>query len=243
MGFGYLFIGYLLAFILQFTLAGLGWGSVALLLGYGVMLWGLWLLNRYHDAFVWAKWTLIPLLLTAVYDLFASFNETFLWNAPLFAGAWLQVYQWLTLALITFFNFAMLYGIAMLAREVELMHIATKAIRNAIFVGLYAILQGVVNLPLPEAARNYLALPLVILDLVWIVCNLLLLVSCAKNICPAGDEDQPTKPYRIGFLNRIGDAYDQNRQRAIDTTKREAEDYLRRRQEKREAKNSDKNKK
>ena len=155
----------------------------------------------------------------------------------------MQVYQWLTLALITFFNFAMLYGIAMLAREVELAHIATKAIRNAIFVGLYAILQGVVNLPLPEAARNYLALPLVILDLVWIVCNLLLLVSCAKNICPAGDEDQPAKPYRIGFLNRIGDAYDQNRQRAIDTTKREAEDYLRRRQEKREAKNSDKNKK
>ena len=237
MGFGYLFIGYLLAFVLQATLAGLGWGAVALLLGYGVMFWGFWQLTYYQKAFVWAKWMLIPMTLTALYDLFASFDLLFLWNAPIFGGVWATLYQWITLALITFFNLAMLYGIVMLSREVELEHIATKAIRNAIFVVLFAVLQTVANLPLSETVKNYLSLPIVVLDLVWIICNLLLLISCAKNICPAGDEDQPAKLYRMGFLNRIGDAYEKNRQRAIDSTRQEAEEYLRRRKEKREAQN------
>jgi signal transduction histidine kinase len=242
MGFGYLFVGYLLAFLLQNTLAGLGWGAVAVLLGYGVMLWGFCLLQHYHDSFVFAKWTLLPMMLTALYDLLASFNNLFLWDLPIFGGGWGLAYRWVSLALITFFNFAMLYAIAQLAREVELGHIAVKAIRNAIFVGLFALLQAVANLPLSEEVKNYLALPILALDIVWIVCNLLLLISCAKNICSAGDEDQPAKPYRWGFLNRMGETYERNRQRAIDDTKAQAEAYLRRRQEKQAAKNHKKKK-
>ena len=242
MGFGYLFIGYLLAFLLQATLAGLGWGAVALLLGYSVMFGGFLMLQRFHDAFAYAKWMLIPLLVTACYDLLSSFDRVFLWNLPIFEGGWTVAYQWVTLTLIVLFNFAMLYAIAMLAREVELGHIATKAIRNGIFVGLFAILQATANLPIPENVKNYLALFVVALDLIWIVCNLLLLISCAKNICPAGDEEQPAKPYRWGFLNRMGDAYARNRQRAIDDTKAQAEAYLRRRQEKQAAKNQKKKK-
>ena len=69
MGFGYLFIGYLLAFVLQMTLSALGWGAVALLVGYGVMLGGLWILTHYQQAFVWAKWALVPMLVTAIYSL------------------------------------------------------------------------------------------------------------------------------------------------------------------------------
>ena len=75
---------------------------------------------------------------TAIYDLLSSFDNLFLWNLPIFEGVWTVAYQWITLTLITLFNFAMLYAIARLAREVELDHIAIKAIRNAIFVGLFA---------------------------------------------------------------------------------------------------------
>ena len=242
MGFGYLFIGYLLAFLLQSTLAGLGWGAVALLLGYGVMLGGLLMLQRFHDSFSWAKWMLVPMTVAALYDLLSSFDDLFLWNLPIFEGGWTIAYQWITLTLITLFNFALLYAIAQLAREVELGHIATKAIRNMIFVGLFALLQAIATLPIPETVKHYLALPIVALDLVWIICNLLLLVSCAKNICPAGDEDQPAKPYRWEFLNRMGDTYAKNRQRTIDDAKAQAEAYLRRRQEKQAAKNQKKKK-
>ena len=236
MGFGYLFIGYLLTFVLKLTLDALGWGALALLVGYAVMFWGLWLLTHYQGAFVWAKWTLVPLIVTALYDLLGSFNETFLLGLPIFGGAWETVYGWVTLALIVFFNLAMLYGIMLLAREVELGHIATKAIRNAVIVGLFAILQVVDYLPIPEQVKRYLTLAVLILDVLWIACNLLLLISCAKNICPAGDEDQPAKPYRWELLNRIGNAYNRNFEKAADTRRRESEELLRRRQEKRDRK-------
>ena len=41
MGFGYLLLGYLVTFVLYLTVQGLGFGGIALLLGYGVMLLGL----------------------------------------------------------------------------------------------------------------------------------------------------------------------------------------------------------
>lgn len=236
MGFGYLFIGYLLTFVLKLTLDALGWGALALLMGYAVMFWGLWLLTHYQSAFAWAKWTLIPLIVTALYDLLGSFNETFLWGLPIFGGAVETVYEWVTLALIVFFNLAMLYGIMLLAREVELGHIATKAIRNAVIVGLFAVLQAVAYLPIPEQVKRYMTLAVLILDVLWICCNLLLLISCAKNICPAGDEDQPAKPYRWELLNRIGNAYNRNFEKAAETRRRESEEFLRRRQEKKNRK-------
>lgn len=74
-----------------------------------------------------------------------------------------------------------------------------------------------------------------IVQLVWIFCNLFLIVTCAKDICPAGDEEVAPKRYRFEWLNRIGDAYERNRQRSIERTTKEAEEALRRRQEKRQA--------
>lgn len=236
MGFGYLFIGYLITFLLSLTVQALGFGGVALLVGYGVMLGGLWILWHYQSAFVWAKWLLVPLLVTALYRTLGDFNELLLLGLPIFEGVWESVYTWVTLALITAFNLAMLYGVGKIARDVGLEKTAVAAGRNAIFVGIYTLLTIVAKLPLPQTVLSYLTFPLIGFDLLWIVCNLLLLLSCTKDICPAGDEDQPQKPSRIGFLDRLNRAYEQNRQRAVETKTRETEAYLRRRKEKREQK-------
>ena len=165
-------------------------------------------------------------------------------HLPIVTPTITYVTEWITFLLMVFFNVALLYGIRMLAREVGLVHIAVKAVRNSVFVGLYAVLMLIAKLPiLPEGARSYLTLPIVMLDVVWVVLNLLLLVSCAKNICPAGDEEQQPKRSRFEWINRIGDTYERNRQRAIDSTTQEAEEVLRRRQEKRNQKNHSKKKK
>ena len=244
MGFGYLFIGYLITFVLYLTVNGLGFGGVALLLGYGVMFYALNTLTLYHRAFAYAKWVQLPLAVTALYSLLSSLSKQLLLNLSIVTPIADLVFEWITFLLMVFFNLALLYGIRMLAREVELMHIAVKAVRNSFFVGLYAVLMLVAKLPLlPDRAKAYLTLPVIMLDVVWVVLNLLLLVSCAKNICPAGDEDQPPKRSRIEWINRIGDTYEKNRQRAIDSTTREAEEVLRRRQEKRNQKSNSKKKK
>ena len=245
MGFGYLLIGYLITFVIKATVSGLGFGGLALLVGYGVMLYGLMQLNLYHKAFVWAKWLLLPLALTAVYDQLLSLDEMFLWGLPFVNDLTNTVFEWGTFALIVIFHFALLYAIRMIASEVELLHVATKAIRNMILMGLYAVIT--VAYYLMEAnggdAAKYLSLSVILFNVVWVICNAFLLLSCNKNICRAGDEEQPAKRSRFEWINRVGDAYEKNRQTAIDNTRREAEEVLRRRQEARRSKNSQRKKK
>lgn len=245
MGFGYLLIGYLITFVIKATVSGLGFGGLALLVGYGVMLYGLMTLTLYHRAFVWAKWLTLPLMITAIYDQLRSLDEMFLWGLPIFNAMTEQVFTWLTFVLIIVFHFALLYAIRMIAGEVELLHVATKAIRNMILMGLYAVLTVVYYTLSANGGEvvKYLSFAVILFNIVWVVCNLLLLLSCNKNICRAGDEDQPAKRSRFEWINRVGDAYEKNRQTAIDNTRREAEEVLRRRQEARRSKNSQRKKK
>ena len=238
MGFGYLLIGYLITFVLYMTVNGLGFGGLALLLGYGMMFYALQELCRYHRSFAYAKWILLPCFPLAGYDLFGSLDELLLWRLPIFSATVTNVTDWITFLLLIAFNLAMLFGIRMIATEVGLGHMATASIRNSFFVGLYAVLYLFVKLPLAglDGVRAYFGMALMLCNLMWVFFNLLLLLACNKNICRVGDEDQPAKPSRFGWVNRIGDAYERNRQRSIENTTREAEAVLRRRQERRESK-------
>jgi hypothetical protein len=244
MGFGYLLIGYLITFVLYLTVNGLGFGGLALLLGYAMMFAGLSELNRYHHAFSFAKWILIPAFPLAIYDLAQSLSEQLLWNLPLFGASVAGVIEWISFFVLITFNLAMLFGIRMISQSVGIMHMATAATRNSFVVGIYALFYIVGSMPVRalDAARPYVAIIVTLCNLLWIILNLLLLLSCNKNICRAGDEEQPAKPSRFAWINRIGDAYERNRQKAIDNTTKEAEAVLRRRRERREAKRNKKKK-
>lgn len=238
MGFGYLLFGYLTTFLLQIVAANLGFGGLAYLAGCLLMLCGLWNLNHYHSAFAYAKWLTFPLIATAVYDTLGDLNELFLWGASFFGGRVDTAVGWVMFLLLIVFNLSMLYGIRMIAKDLGLLQMTAASVRNSFFVALYALLYLMGNMPLPflDSVRIHLTVPIELCLLIWIFLNLLLLVSCNKNICRAGDEDQPTRPSRIGFLNRMNETYEQNRQKAIDNTTREAEEALRKRKEKRERK-------
>lgn len=238
MGFGYLLFGYLIAFLLKLVAANLGMGGAAYLAGCLLMLLGLWSLNRYHSAFFWAKWLAVLLTVTALYDTLGDLDKLFLWGAAFLGDRVDAVFAWITFLLLMAFNLAMLYGIRMISKDLGLLQMTVAAVRNSFFVALFAILYLMGNLPLDflESAKGYLVAPIVLCNLLWIFLNLLLLLACNKNICRAGDEDQPTKSSRIGLLNRMNEIYEQNRRRAIETTTRETEEKLRRRKEKRERK-------
>ena len=242
MGFGYLFLGYLITFLLYMTVSSLGFGGLALLLGYSLMLYGLWQLNRYHRAFAWSKWTLLPLIVLAGIDTIWEL-DSFLWSLPPQSTTVAEALDWCALLLLIFFNLSMLYAIRMIATEVGLGPIAIAAVRNSVFVILYALLSVIVRLPVAMSIQAYFNLPLVLLDLVWIICNLLLLISCTKNICPAGDEEVEERRSRFAWINRIQDIYEGNKQKSIDRTTQQAEEILRKRREKRENKTNKKKKK
>ena len=68
MGFGFLFLGYLLTFVLYLTANRLGVGAFALLLGYLLMFLGILKLEKYEKRFGFAKILLIPLFLGGIYQ-------------------------------------------------------------------------------------------------------------------------------------------------------------------------------
>ena len=158
MGFGYVFIGYLMSFLLEMTVRGLGIFGAAELLGYSAMFVGLFTLSLYHSDFKGAKWSLIPLMFTAAYSILSSFADLFAWDLGILGGETVKnIFSWVSFFLIMFFQVALLYGIRMISESVELKQITIKAVRNSVFVGFYALLYVMAKC-MPEGASQYLVL-------------------------------------------------------------------------------------
>ena len=244
MGFGYLLLGYLVANVLFLTVNGLGFGGMALLLGYALMWLGLRELERFEAAFAWAKWMLLPLSLFAIYDAVGAFDELFFWNLPVFSDAIVSVCSLISTVLTVFFQFTLLYAVRIISTKVGIGSMAIAAVRNMIVVGMYAILTAVISLPVafsPEV-QKLLSFAALLLNIVWIACNLFLLLACNKNICRKGDEEQAPRRSRLKWFNKLDDIYEKNKQSTIDSTRAYAEEVLRRRQANREKKKKRKKK-
>ncbi len=232
MGFGYLLLGYVIAFVIYITAAALGVGSLALLLGYSLMLYGLWSLTRYQRAFAAAKWMTIPLILTALYFAIGDACTLFLWQNPI-APSVKSAVEWGAFALIVIFHFFMLYGIRMIATDVGLPKTATLAASNTMAVGLYAVLYLVGNMPfVGESIRPYLTLSVTLFNLVFIISDIVLLLQCAKNICAEGDEDMPDRPSRFAWINRMIHAYSSVHESLNEKSRADGEAFMQRRMKK-----------
>lgn len=236
MGFGWLCLGYVVSFLLYSVAATLNFGFLAHLLGYTLILRGLWELKKYNPAFRFPLCAVCLLFPVTVYDAFRELGEAFLWRVPFVTAGATTVVAWVDFGLVMLFHMTAYYAVATIAKSVDL----PRTVRDAVFdcvVGCgYAALFLVSKLALPEATAAQLALPLTIYLLFWRVCDICLLVSCCKNICPAGDEDQTPKPYRFGFLNRMSERFANNFHRAADSTRASREEDLRRRQERKNRK-------
>lgn len=238
MGFGYLLVGYLVTFLLFLIAENFGVGFFALLVGYAAMLYGLNSLRRYHPDFRFAAWTLFPLIGLALLSTVTGLSDLFGWGLSLPDAVGTAV-KWAQFVLIMGFQFLMLYGIRRLSGEVGLPSISVAAARNGIFLGIYTVLYVVGSFPLGEDVLRYLLLCVTVVDLLCIICNLLLLLSCTKNICPAGDEDVAPRQRTDGFFDKMRDVYEKNRASLREDAQKEGERLRRRIEEK---KNRKKNK-
>ncbi len=231
MGFGYLFLGYLVTFLLHTLANALGVGSIAMLLGCAVMWTGLRSLRLFCKGFLLAEWTLYPMLLIGFYRLAEELSVLLLWDQNLFSKASTAA-AWIEFCLIMVFHAALLSAIREIGMQVGLNKIASAAIRNMLMVLLYAVTYALYWIPnlVSESVRGYLTLSILLLNLAWIVCDLWLLLTCAKDIVPEGQEEQEPKRYRWEFLNRIGDRFEENMKKAADSNRAAIEDGLRKKQ-------------
>lgn len=234
MGFGWLFLGYVVSYLLSSVGGMLNMKGLVCLLGYVMMLRGLWELQRYDRTFrlpLIVGTVLVPI---TVYEVIEEWSVTFAWNLP-FVNALVTeiVVDMVDIAVMLAFHMLLYRAIASIAKRVELPRVTRDAVFDTVVGTGFAVLYILSMLPVFPTLAEQLAVPLTVYLLFWRICDLCLLVSCCKNICPAGDEDVAPRRYRWAFLNKMSDTFAQNFQRAADSTKEAREETLRRRQQRR----------
>ena len=228
MGFGYLFIGYLVTFFLHTVAGALDVGSLAMLLGCMLMWMGLKTLRLYCGGFALTEWSLYSLLALGLYRLAEDLSQLLLWNTSFFSNA-ATALAWVEFALIMVFHAALLSAIREIGMQVGLQKISAAAIRNMILVSLYAVLYALYWIPglIGDGVRGYLTLSITLLNLGWIFCDLWLLLTCTKDIVAEGQEEIEPKRYKWELLNRIGDRFEENMKRAAESNRDAIEEHLR----------------
>ena len=76
--------------------------------------------------------------------------------------------------------------------------------QNLFFVVLYFVLRVAAYIPTPvqETYNRYFGLPIFILNLAWIVLDIVLIFKCYAKICDESDVEMEQKPSRFEFVNK-----------------------------------------
>lgn len=219
MGFGLLFIGYLLTFLFSLN----SFGFIFRLLGYALMASSLIRLRDFEPRFTYPLCGSFILILTGISDFISEGAAKLDIVLPAFMSSISAVVIWVELIASVAFNLTLLYAIAALARRLGLNKQSSSAIRNMVPTGIYFILEIIGMGPLSGNASfiKYFGLISLLIMLVWIVLNLILIFSCYMYICPAGDEDMPKRKTGIGFIDKIREESD----RRMENAKKETTDY------------------
>lgn len=190
MGFGWLLVGYFFANVMSLYSPL----SFAMLAGYPLMIFGLFHLAHYHTRFQLCFYVSFVSLPFAVYFALYGFAQLGLGDTLTFlTGSFLQTVEWCYFVFAFLFHALLLYAVAGLTGELELVGLQGNAYRNLIFVALYYLIDMIKRLPISfiQTNKGYLAMPLILLKLVFVLLNMILLFKCHRYICPEGDQDMP----------------------------------------------------
>jgi len=216
MGFGTLFVFYLMSFVLSLN----PYGSLFTLVGYAGMMMALWELQQYEKSFLYAFGAMPLLILTAAYKSCVLAQTSFDLSIPLVSETLTGIVRYAEYALLLFFHAALLHAIYTIAHDIGLPRITRGAIYNAIAVGVYYVLYVIALMPIPWAQtyQQYMAAPVILLQLTWIGLNVWLIWMCYVHICKEGDEEVPLRVSRFAFVNKIRQELERKEQQGIEST-------------------------
>lgn len=237
MGFGLLFVGYVITFLISLV----KFGFVIRLAGYALMAYALIKLREYNKSFDYPMYASFFLILHGIYDFVYQGAGELAITLPSFFGAAAAAVEWIGFIAVTAFNVTLLCAIYSISKSLELPKQKNAALRNIVFISAYFIMNllGMGPLRNNELYSRYFVFPMLILQLAWIVLNFILIFSCYMYICPEGDEDMKRRKTGITPLDRFLEESD----RRLDKAAGETTDYIVKRQkERRERKKNKKNK-
>ncbi|MBQ8276181.1 MAG: hypothetical protein IJZ02_06125 [Clostridia bacterium] len=213
MGFGILYLGYLIAFLLYLN----PYAAVTRLIGYCVIFAALAKLRRHNRWFAFSQTAVIPLMALALADSVIDITTRIMGEGTPSAmtAATGGIETAMTLLLLVF-HVCLLMAVYTIAQDTELPSLAAAARRNIVLIAAYAVLHGIWSLPvqLGDSYTVTLSLMLFVLQLVWTVADLILIFRCYMWICLEGDEDMAQKPSRFAFVNRFREKFERHNQKA-----------------------------
>ena len=202
MGFGYLLVGYILAFI--FTLGNVYFFQD--IIGALVMLVGLSKLAMFQKNFLRAMWCdIIYLMVSTARALLMMFK---IMQAE---GILVTVFSVLTPLASLVMQFFLFAGIFYLAKEVEMEKESLRAkgslMRILSYYGLHII--AVLITPfLGNTVGNITGLLVMIFGLVMLIMNVSLIFSCYCGMCLKGEENGARTQSKYEWVNRFNDKTD-----------------------------------
>lgn len=233
MGWGLLFFGYFLEFILGMNTM---FAPFVHVLGYALMAVGINGLRRYCRSFVRVYACALALLLLGVWRMFVGVDELFSLQLPFLLDGINQTVVWLNFALMILFHIFLALSVKELALRVSVSKNAVRAMRNLIAFGLYAVCYLLLML---VPTLKFLVPATLLLWPLWAICNCVMLYSCYMRIAPANESDQ-RPPSRFAFVNRMRSAIEIREQKAIEADRAYHAENARRAHEKKMARMSKK---
>lgn len=214
MGFGILFIGYLLTYLL--SMAG-SYGCYPAIIGCALMLYSLTKLVEYESSFKLPFFTALPVTLCVTY----SFVNELCRSVGILLPTFLT--SQITLTAVTYssaifdlaFNVTLLYAISRIAKETGVDRARNAAIRNIVVYGVYfASVLLDESLPSDSAVRPYTFLTALALSLLVLALNSIVIFSCYMRICDESDTEMERKESRFEFVNKFNKEFDRREEKA-----------------------------
>ena len=195
MGFGLMFIGYFFVYVMSYVF-------IPKLVGYLIMTWAALKLSAFDVKFKKCIPLLGALSVVSIYMLVGGVLNSAGTDVVFFNQTALNIVSLTEEALTLAFHFFLMIAISSIARDTGLENIRFRSMRNLVVIGVAEIVYIVVTL-LPKEKIQVVFFMALVLRLLWIILDLILLVSCYRMICEEGDEDMPEKEINIPIIKQM----------------------------------------
>ncbi len=216
MGFGLLFLGYFITFLMSMN----PYGVIFRLIGWVIICRGSSKLTAYNVYFNPVKYTAALMILISFldsgYQLLCYMYDNLLISFNIASDVMSNIILYTQATGMLVFNLVLYLAARKIAIETGVQKIVVASWRNTVCILLYYVLYFIGRIPLPIMVEynKIMGLPMAVLYVLWIIFGLTLLASCYARICDEGDVEMERKPSRFEFVNKIRAELDEKEKRA-----------------------------
>ena len=206
MGFGLLFIGYFISFLMSLN----NYGFAFEIVGFAIMLSAVGKLSEYKHGLSRVSVALLVMALCSVYDGFRQLNTVFALHLSLFNTSVAFTFSLVSAIATVAFHILLLIPIRDIAKDAQDIGLAQKAfpaigasVLAFVLELTVAILGSFFSGIAPTQAFRAVTLISVLVHIFYPVIILWFIYSCYAKICAPEDVEMPQRPSRFAFINNM----------------------------------------